>query len=224
MNRKVTSNLLDVGCGRGEFVLAARSAKIDAFGIDVNAYGIECYNSSVDCADRGACVAYDGSLFPFESARFKFMHCWFVFEHIPAPHEVLSEMSRVADENCVLVLNAQDGRTLYEAHAQIPWIPFLPASLRRVWLDELTTAERRDYIMSCVFPTTVDEIVAALKFCGWAIHSVHLSGPEQKVPIARPHNESTTRRAAHEASLLSSKGMWPTTPLNYTVRAIRRHY
>jgi SAM-dependent methyltransferase len=219
----LAGELLDLGCGRGEFVLTALQSGIHAAGLDVNMAGITAYKASAKPEWADHCLAYDGTIFPFEAARFSAIHSWFVFEHLAHPHETIAELSRVAADDCVLVLNAQDGRTLVEAHAQIPWLPFMPKPLQRAWLDEITSAERRDYICDCVFPTTADEVAATLQFFGWRIVRMALRGAQKPCLVHYPCDEQRARATAAEALKLFQSGAWPQEPLNYTIVALRQH-
>lgn len=220
--KSLKSPLLDVGCGRGEFVIAALNDGAPARGIDVSEVGIQRFRDAVQESNKDACVAYDGSVFPFPAATFSAMHCWFVFEHLPHPHEVICEMSRVAASGCVLVLDAQDGRTLFEAHAKIPWLPFLTGDFKRAWLDELTDEERQSYIMSSVFSTTGEEVRAVLQFYGWKLHSFAVKNGPYPPPIPLPSSAAEARQAAREASKMMTSGHWPSEPTNYRIVACKR--
>jgi len=211
---------LDLGCGRGEFVLTALEAGVRARGLDVNVGGIETFRRSAPESWRDNCQVYDGNSFPFEAGTFSAIHSWFVFEHLERPHETVSELSRVAAKGCVLSVNAQDGRTLLEGHEKIPWLPFMPRPLRSAWLDELTTPDRRDYVLDAVFPTTADEVAATLRFFDWHICSLELVGPRQVPDLAYPRDESSARSAAREALQLHRSGNWPQAPLNYRIIAV----
>jgi len=217
------ARVLDVGCGRGEFVLAGLNDGVDVYGIDVHSGGIEKFRASGLAPNGGiSCVAYDGEVFPFPSQHFRAVHSWFVFEHIPRPHHILAEINRVAAAGCVLVLNAQDGRTLFEGHAKIPWLPHLPRPLKQAWLEETTTQERRDYILSSVFETTGEEVRAVLQMFGWKIETFDVDGYPNALPLLYPCDLEETRKTAREAMRLFEAGKWPQQPTNYRVRAKKK--
>ncbi len=217
--KSLNDRVLDVGCGRGDFVIAALAEGVCAFGLDVSVNGIDIFKSSAPAGKTDVCVAYDGTIFPYENQTFSAVHCWFVFEHLPKPHETIREISRVAKKGCILVLDAQDGRTQFEAHAKIPWMPFLPRPLRDAWLAALTTEERRDYVANCVFDTTGEEVRCALTLFGWKIEKYEAGNVALQNSLRPPKNVDEASDTAKQALALSLGGEWPSTPTNYHIIA-----
>lgn len=216
--RALRGCLLDVGCGRGEFVLAALEQGVAAHGIDVNTDGISAFQAHVPTY-REACTAYDGEIFPFSTRTFSAIHSWFVFEHLAHPHRTISEISRVAKPGCVLVIHAQDGRTSLEAHAKIPWLPYLPVPLKAAWLEETTTPERARYISDCVFDTTGEEVRAVLQMFDWEIENFKIEGALGNPLPVYPGTVEETKLAAKQAMALFESNQWPRDPVNYRIRA-----
>ncbi|MEA5497924.1 class I SAM-dependent methyltransferase [Limnoraphis robusta] len=175
---------LDLGCGRGEFVLAGLRKGYDVFGIDVQELGIKQFEQvahkyvTQDKANS-RCILYDGSYVPFDSNTFMLVHSWFVLEHISNLAEVLREIVRVTHIGGILILDAQDARTYYEGHANIPWLPFMPKYLIPAWLKEFACEDKLDYLMNSVYYITTPEVVAILEACGCEI--LEMSGTPNSV-------------------------------------------
>lgn len=222
--RPYSGPLLDFGCGTGNFVKAALEKGYRAHGLDTAADRVEAFAQSVSPEWTGACVAYDGSVIPFPNETFSLVHSWFVFEHLANPFETMCEISRVSAPSAIFVLNAQDGRTLFEGHAKIPWMPFLPEPLRSAWVDELTNPETHDYMMRAVYMTTVAEVASTLEFFGWSLLGLRVRGDNRHPPLQYPANKDEARIAAREAMRLHEEGKWPKRPLDYKIVAVKKRY
>ena len=83
--------LLDIGCGEGTFLHAARKCGWDAIGTELNSapaqrLGLEVFNSLDECADRG----------PFDCVTL-----WHSLEHTPDPWAVIANIRRSGSEGWV---------------------------------------------------------------------------------------------------------------------------
>ena len=169
---------LDLGCGRGEFVLAGILGKHNVYGVDVNARGLEGFRKLIASegikTESDRCILYDGDYIPFPSDFFSAIHSWYVLEHVTRLEVVLREMVRVTRPGGHIILNAQDARTGYEGHARIPWIPFLPRHLIAAWLSEFGKSDHLHYIQDHVYYITTNQVVAVLEHLGCEI--LHSSG------------------------------------------------
>lgn len=74
------AEILDIGCGRGEFLEAAREAGIKARGIDLSEESVAVCRSKGLNAERADLFAYLGSL---EDASLSGVYCSQVIEHLP---------------------------------------------------------------------------------------------------------------------------------------------
>jgi ubiquinone/menaquinone biosynthesis C-methylase UbiE len=174
---------MDLGCGRGEFVLAGLVGGFDTYGIDVNSKALYTFKNHAKIHkilyDSDRCIGYDGDKIPFPSNYFSAIHSWYVLEHVTGLEIVLRELVRVTKPGGLLILNAQDARTGYEGHAKIPWIPFMPKYFIASWLNEFNKTELLDYILNNVFYITTIQVVAVLESLGCEI----LYQSETPVPI-----------------------------------------
>lgn len=85
--------LLDIGCGEGTFLLAARKRGWEAIGTELNSAprrrGLEVFNSLDECEDRG----------PFDCVTL-----WHSLEHMQDPWAVIARVRRlVADDGLMLI-------------------------------------------------------------------------------------------------------------------------
>ena len=88
--------VLDVGCGRGEFLRAMQARNISGFGIDLGR----------DCPDgmAGRYMVGRTEALPLADNSFDTVVCAHVLEHIPDVFAALSELRRVSSRQLVVVL------------------------------------------------------------------------------------------------------------------------
>lgn len=157
--------VLDLGCGRGEFVLAGLEDGYDVFGVDVQKQYVDTH-WKMDQKLEQHCIYYDGEHIPFPSNFFSHVYSWFVLEHISNLAEVLRETSRVTTKGGTIILFAQDARTCYEGHANIPWLPFMPKYLIQDWLRIFGKESYLDYMVNHVHYVTTSQVIEILEACG----------------------------------------------------------
>lgn len=129
-----TARILDVGCGFGSFVLAARAKGFDAFGTEVAFYEIEFARrrlARLRPQDEPKRVYLDGGVFSerLEDESFDAATFWNVIEHIDDYQAVLArtaELLKPGGSLYILCPNYAAWRN--EAHYQVPWHPFLTRS------------------------------------------------------------------------------------------------
>lgn len=94
--------IIDVGCGKGEFVEYLHDLGFPAVGLDIS---VEALNKARALGDRGPYVA--ASLeegLPFAEASFGAAFCSEVLEHIFSVHSAISELNRVLLTDGLLIL------------------------------------------------------------------------------------------------------------------------
>jgi 2-polyprenyl-3-methyl-5-hydroxy-6-metoxy-1,4-benzoquinol methylase len=106
-------NVLDVGCGSGEFARCRPWSGIDVHGIDVDGRAVELASRH----ERAIRVDLDAEALPYEDATFDAVLAKDVFEHVMDPGELAREIYRVTRPAGVMVASVVMARP------------------RRVWAD-----------------------------------------------------------------------------------------
>jgi len=135
--------ILDVGCGFGSFVLAARDRGLAAIGLDVASFEMEVARSRLatlrpEDDPESIFVEGDGLSLPFPDEAFEVVTLWNVIEHVPDSNKLLGEATRVLKPGGVLFAIAPNYAAFRtEAHYQLPWVPLLPRSLASRYLTKV---------------------------------------------------------------------------------------
>jgi len=99
-----TGRLLDIGCGLGDTLIAAREAGYDASGLDIGAYPVQ-HCQELGFEVRQASVTDTG----LAAESFDLVTMWDVLEHIPRTADGLREVARVLKPGGVLGLIVPSG-------------------------------------------------------------------------------------------------------------------
>ena len=130
--------LLDVGCGKGDIVVAALDKNWDAFGIEHFSHGSGTNIRSVLKSRNlfGIKVfEYDGIQFPFTDAYFDIVISNQVLEHVPDVNVILGEVSRVLRPGGKFICVFPTKDSFREGHAGVLFAHWLPQSwIRVIWL------------------------------------------------------------------------------------------
>jgi len=95
---KASGKVLDFGCGKGDMVLRAAKAGLDAHGVEFfgPGSGIQIKSTLEERGLLGNCVLeYDGKTLPFDGNTFDTVISNQVLEHVPNVGQALSEISRI---------------------------------------------------------------------------------------------------------------------------------
>ena len=94
-----TGNLLDIGCGTGEFLNTCKQAKWSVVGIEPSAdarrMGID--NFGVDVRD-------EAEINNLESGSFDIITMWHVLEHVPNLNERIEDLRRLIKPNGIIII------------------------------------------------------------------------------------------------------------------------
>lgn len=132
--------LLDYGCGRGDFVLAARKRGWDACGAEMAASPV------MGLRERLGIEVFEiEEVASLADESFDAITLWHVFEHTPSPRAVLAELRRLLRSDGRLLIEVPNfggwlgrlaGRTWY--HAEVPrhLVHFDRANLLRILESE----------------------------------------------------------------------------------------
>ena len=111
--------LLDVGCGKGQFVTVARRMGLDAWGVELDAGAVE------SARKAGLETVFRGSLdHPELPATFDVITLWDVIEHLQAPETVLRDaFGRLAPGGLIAIRTANI-RSVTFAKNPLKWWAF----------------------------------------------------------------------------------------------------
>lgn len=82
--------LLEIGCGRGEFLKAFANLGINSYGVDISDY---CAKNKV--SSKVACVDISKNKFPYENNSFDCVYHKSLIEHFYSPEHIMKETYRV---------------------------------------------------------------------------------------------------------------------------------
>lgn len=98
-----TGKLLDVGCGRGEYVEIFKKLGFDAHGVDLEATIEEAIRADLETEK-----------IPYPNNSFDFIMCKSTIEHIRNVYHLMSEMYRVLKPGGKIVITTCDWRAVYK--------------------------------------------------------------------------------------------------------------
>lgn len=94
----INSGLLDIGCGTGEFLKAAKEIGIDAKGIELSSHAAEYARRSGLDIERGTIFDLNGD------QQVKAVHCSHVLEHVPDAGDFMRKMYEILEPESPLYL------------------------------------------------------------------------------------------------------------------------
>jgi len=122
--------ILDVGCGTGGFLAAAREKSTSVFGLDPDKEAIEiCKLKGLKNVRVGR-----GENLDYKDNFFDIVYCYTVLEHVKDPMQTLKEMVRVVKKNGKIYIHTPNYLSFYEGHYKIFWLPKFPKFLARIYL------------------------------------------------------------------------------------------
>lgn len=165
---------LDVGCGFGSFVLAARMRGYQAVGVDIAPFEIEfarerLHKERPDDVPDAVYLLSDGRELPFEAGVFDVITLWNVLEHVPDAERMLREAHRVLRPGGYLFIVCPNYMAFRrEAHYQVPWLPWLPKSLAVRYLRALR--KNPQFLIHGIFYRSNWAVLRMLRRMGMAVY------------------------------------------------------
>ena len=213
--------ILDLGCGYGQFVFIALVKGLDCWGVDHSEKGIRLFHEMIDHKNRprpwkNRYRLADVQDLPFENDFFSAIFSWYVLEHVTRLGPTLREAVRVTRPGGIIYLVAQDARNCWEGHCRIPWPPFLPDRLARVWAEvfEVDYSKRGN-----VYEYTEPQVRSILEALGCRIK---LIGPAAANLIPNHwqwRTEDEVRTEARKYKKVFDEGKWIKQPENLHILA-----
>ena len=128
---KKNEKLLDLGCGRGEYLKGFIHCGIDAYGVDQSTIGISlCPNVEIKQSDL------ENSPLPYDDNYFDIIFSKSVLEHFYYPERIVKEMYRVVKPGGILVSMVPDWESVYKTFYvdYTHRTPFTMTSLKDIFL------------------------------------------------------------------------------------------
>mgnify|MGYP001583979719 CR=1 FL=1 len=124
--------ILDLGCGRGEFLTAMKSKGYDIIGVEPDPYKDEAIErNKKDNGVEVEVLKVPGEAMPFQSETFDFIYCNDVLEHCKNPHQLLREIYRVLKPEGQMYLTVINRFGLRDPHFHLNFLNWIPR-----WLGE----------------------------------------------------------------------------------------
>jgi MPBQ/MSBQ methyltransferase len=182
--------ILDVGCGYGSFVLAARERGLDAVGVELSSFELGWARRRLaerrpGDAPTNVYVQADACALPYAEGSFDAVCLWNVVEHVADASKALQEAARVLRPGGSLFVLAPNYATVRkEAHYHVPWAPLLPRRLAVAYLRAL--GRDPEFYRRDVHPCTTTGIVRALRRAGLRIHDPRVDKLADPATVRRP--------------------------------------
>lgn len=210
------AKLLDLGCGFGSFVIAARRLGLDAHGLELAEYEVGFAQNRLakefpDLDPEQVFQVGDAQGLPFDDASFEAVTMWNLLEHLPNFGLLLREAKRVLKTGGYLFIICPNytafGR---EAHYLVPWPPALPRSLGPAWLKLF--GKNPNYFKEGIHPLSNRAVLKALAGLGLEVIDLDKSPPPPRGQVSRQRlaklsghqgieQEATRRKVARLQSL-----------------------
>ena len=140
----ISGKILDLGSGRGDFLIEVTQKKADARGLEYNPIYIE--ESRRKAKERGVAVEVVQGVaenMPFENCFFDFINICEVIEHVEEPEKLLAEVRRLLKPGGLAYLSVPNRFGFYDQHFHLILIGWLP----RRWANFLigVLGQHKDY-------------------------------------------------------------------------------
>jgi 2-polyprenyl-3-methyl-5-hydroxy-6-metoxy-1,4-benzoquinol methylase len=106
-NRKSKISILDIGCGKGDFLADLDPDKFEKNGVEINPQGIEiCRRKNINVYDKKV------ESIDFGSKKFDVITLWHVLEHLENPLIIFEKAQNLLSEGGVLILQVPNNESL----------------------------------------------------------------------------------------------------------------
>lgn len=127
--------ILDIGSGRGEFLIACILRKYNCRGIELEPDKIrQTLESAKHAGVSMDVVKGEAERLPFPDNEFDFVNVCEVLEHVKDTGKVLNEISRVLKKGGIAYLSAHNRFGIRDTHFRLYFIGWMPRSLANFYL------------------------------------------------------------------------------------------
>lgn len=131
--------ILEVGCGRGEFLTAMKAKGYDIVGVEPDPYKHETIKmNEKEMGVKVEAINAPGEKLPFEPETFDFIYCNNVIEHCQDPLQLLKESYRVLKPEGLMYFTVINRFGFRDPHYHLNFLNWLPR-----WLAEKYIILRR---------------------------------------------------------------------------------
>lgn len=124
--------ILDLGCGRGEFLTAMKAKGFDIIGVEPDPYKYEAIRKNEkEMGVRIEAIKAPGEELPFDSGTFDFIYCNNVIEHCKNPILLLKESYRVLKPQGLAYFTVINRFAFRDPHYHLNFLNLMPR-----WLAE----------------------------------------------------------------------------------------
>lgn len=136
--------VLDVGSGRGNFLVECASRGMDIVGLELNPEYIQIARQKASQANIKINVQQGlAENLPFPDNTFDFINCAEVLEHVLNPEKVLAEIHRVLKPGGKCYMSVHNRFGVYDYHYHLWFVNWLP----RAWAEKYISlrSKHKDY-------------------------------------------------------------------------------
>lgn len=127
--------ILDLGCGRGEFLTAMKSRGYDIIGVEPDPYKEEAIErNKKDNNTEVEVLRASGEAMPFQSETFDFIYCNDVLEHCKDPRQLLKEIYRVLKPKGQVYLTVINRFGFRDQHYRLNFLNWMPRALGEIYI------------------------------------------------------------------------------------------
>ncbi len=131
----IERNILDIGSGRGEFLIGVAKAGGTAVGVEINNIYIK--TSNKNARKEGVSIKVvesQGEKLPFSDSSFGFVNASELIEHVEDPSKVFSEVYRVLELGGFSYVSVPNRFGIKDPHFKLYFVNWLPRSLTNIYI------------------------------------------------------------------------------------------
>lgn len=123
-------HILDIGSGKGQFLIAAAQLGMNAEGVELcEDYIDQTYKAAEQHGVTVRVTQGEGERLPFSDETFDFLNLSEVIEHVEDPDMLLQEMYRVLKSGGKVYISVPNRYSWFDTHYHIPFINWMPRSV-----------------------------------------------------------------------------------------------
>jgi len=127
--------ILELGCGKGDFLLECYKEGLNIVGIDINPKYIKISKEKIkNNRFKSSIIQSRGEELPFKNNYFDFINCVEVLEHTRDPKRVLMECRRTLKNNGQIFITIHNRFGAKDAHYKLWFLNWMPRFLGKIYI------------------------------------------------------------------------------------------